>query len=61
MDKIKLLEKLCGEKLKAWKLFSDKGMEEIANQYLWEWIGLDTALQILIDEEYYKFRLSAYE
>ena len=61
MDKIELLKRLRDEKMELYKIFKELGHQDTADGYYWEMTGLDTAIQILTDEEYYKMRLSAYE
>lgn len=61
MDKIELLKKLRDEKLELYRIFQEKGHTHTADSYYWEWSALETAVNILTDEDYYKYRLSAYE
>ena len=61
MDKVELLKRLRDEKLELYELFKKLGHQDTAEVYYWEMTGLDIAIQILTDEEYYKKRLGAYE
>lgn len=60
MDKIELLKELRDEKWDAYNALKKKD-DKLADSFYWEMTGLDTAIRILTEEEYYKMRLSAYE
>ena len=59
-DKIELLKQLRDEKWDVYNALKDKE-SKLADSFYWEMVGLDTAIRILTEEEYYEKRLSAYE
>ena len=58
--KIDLMRMIRDEKRELYRLFEDQGKQETADSYYWESVGLDTAIQILTDRDYYKLRKKAY-
>ena len=61
MNKVELLKRLRDEKWELYNIFDEQGDKDTADGYYWEWSALETAIQILTNEEYYKYRLKAYE
>ena len=60
MGKIELLRKLYKEKMILYRIFLEKGHKDTADGYYWEATGLETAIRIFTDEDYFQNRVSIY-
>ena len=61
MSKLELLRRLYDEKMDLYKVFNEHGHKDTADGYYWEATGLETAIKILEDDDYYQYRLDAYK
>lgn len=61
MSRIDLLRRLYDEKMDLYRIFLKHGRKDTAEGYYWEATGLETAIKILEDADYYQYRLDAYK